>query len=374
MSAIKRLSRQGVSVWLDDLGRDRLTSGSLARLVDDGVCGVTTNPSIFAAAVSKGSAYAPQLATLAGLPPEQALHALMVEDVRNACDVLRGAFDVSGSVDGRVSLEVDPRLAFDTDATIAAARRLWADVDRPNMMVKIPATQAGLPAITETLAAGISVNVTLIFGIDRYLDVQSAWLAGLEAARASGHDLAGIGSVASFFVSRLDTAVDTKLDAMAAAQSLGDDQHRALRGRAAIANARNAYRKYQQLLADPQWLALESVGAQPQRPLWASTSAKDPTFAATRYVDELVAQQTVNTMPSATLDAVAKSSSQWPVAIGLTDNDADRDASLFAELAEAGIKYEQVVTHLEEAGVASFIAAWNTLLQLVETAQNDATS
>ncbi|MCZ3390063.1 MAG: transaldolase [Actinomycetia bacterium] len=369
MSAIRRLSRQGVSVWLDDLGRDRLTSGDLARLVGDGVCGVTTNPSIFAAAVSKGTAYAPQLATLAGIPPEQALHALMVEDVRNACDVLRGAFEASGSVDGRVSLEVDPRLSFDTEATIAAARRIWGDVDRPNVMVKIPATQAGLPAITETLASGISVNVTLIFGIDRYLEVQSAWLAGLEAARASGHDLASIGSVASFFVSRIDTAVDTQLDALAASQSLGDDQHRVLRGRAALANARNAYRRYRQLLADPRWLALESVGAQPQRPLWASTSAKDPSFAPTRYVDELVAPQTVNTMPSATLDAVATSLSGWPVAIGLTAADADSDASLFAELAGVGIGYEQVVNDLEEAGVAAFIAAWNSLLQLVEVAQ-----
>ncbi len=307
VNAIRRLADQGVSVWLDDLGRDRLTSGELARLVADGVCGVTTNPSIFAAAVSKGSAYAPQLASLGGLPPDEALHALMVEDVRSACDVLGVAFEESGFVDGRVSLEVDPRLAFDTEATIAAARGIWGDVDRPNVMVKIPATRAGLPAITETLASGISVNVTLIFGIDRYLEVQNAWLAGLEAARARGHDLASIGSVASFFVSRLDTSVDGQLDAMAAAGSLGADLHRALRGRAAVANARNAYRRYRQLLTDPRWLALESVGAQPQRPLWASTSAKDPSFSPTRYVDELVAPQTVNTMPSATLGAVVES-------------------------------------------------------------------
>jgi transaldolase len=374
MSSILRLSDQGVSVWLDDLGRDRLISGGLARLVNDGVCGVTTNPSIFAAAVSKGSAYAQQIASLSALPPEQALHALMVEDVRNACDVLAGVYERSRSVDGRVSLEVDPRLAFDTDATIAAARRIWDDVDRPNVMVKIPATRAGLPAITESLASGISVNVTLIFGIERYLDVQNAWLAGLEAARDRGHDLAGIGSVASFFVSRLDTAVDGKLDAMLASGSLGEVRHQALRGRAAVTNARNAYREYRRLLTEARWLALESVGAQPQRPLWASTSAKDPAFAPTRYVDELVAPQTVNTMPAATLNAVAESQSDWPEAIGLTEADATSDQLLFADLGDIGIEYRQVVQDLEEAGVASFIAAWGTLLQLVEAAQTASSS
>jgi transaldolase len=374
VNAIDRLSAQGVSVWLDDLGRDRLTSGSLGRLVGDGVCGVTTNPSIFAAAVSKGNAYAPQLATLGGLPPEQALHVLMVDDVRNACDVLTDTFELTRMVDGRVSLEVDPRLAFDTEATIAAAKAIWADVDRPNVMVKIPATRAGLPAITETLASGISVNVTLIFGIERYREVQDAWLAGLEGARTRGHDVAGIGSVASFFVSRLDTAVDGALDAMAASQELGEGQQRALRGRAAVANARNAYRRYRELLTDPRWLALESADAQPQRPLWASTSAKDPSFAPTRYVAELVAPQTVNTMPSATLDAVTASDRQWPDAIGLTDEDAQRDLALFTDLSDVGIEYGEVVAGLEEAGVASFIAAWNTLLELVETAQQTGTA
>ena len=226
----------------------------------------------------------------------------MVSDVRDACDVLRPVYDESTAVDGRVSLEVDPRLAFDTAATVTAASRIWSDVERPNVMVKIPATVAGLPAITETLAAGISVNVTLIFGVDRYREVQDAWLAGFEAARANGHDLVSIGSVASFFVSRLDTAVDGRLDAIAASGSLTAEQNRGLRGRAAVANARTAYRQFQRMLADPRWAALAAAGAQPQRPLWASTSTKDPTFSPTRYVDELVAPQTVNTMPSATLD------------------------------------------------------------------------
>ena len=369
VSGIKRLSEQGVSVWLDDLGRDRLTSGDLARLVGEGVCGVTTNPSIFAAAVAKGNAYAPQLASLKGLAPELALHALMVEDVQSACDVLAEAFEQSRSVDGRVSLEVDPRLAFDAEATIAAAGRIWADIARPNVMVKIPATRAGLPAITETLASGISVNVTLIFGIDRYIEVQDAWIAGLQSAQTNGHDLAAIGSVASFFVSRLDTAVDARLDAMAASGSLDTVDHQRLRGRAAVANARNAYRAYRHRLTDSRWLALESAGAQPQRPLWASTSTKDPTFSPTRYVDELVAPQTVNTMPSATLTAVAAATVEYSTAIGLTGDDAQIDASLFADLAQVGVEYTQVVAELEEAGIASFSDAWKRLLDLVASVQ-----
>lgn len=369
MDGVQRLAASGVSVWLDDLGRDRLLSGELTELVARGVCGVTTNPSIFAAAVSSGTAYARQLAALAESTPEQALHALMVADVQDACDVLRGVFADSAFLDGRVSLEVDPRLAFDTEATVDAAAQVWADVDRPNVMVKIPATRSGLPAITETLAAGISVNVTLIFGRERYLDVQDAWLSGLEAARADGHDLGSIGSVASFFVSRLDTAIDGRLDAMAAAGSVDAHTHQRLRGRAAVANARTAYRAFRQLLADDRWSALASAGAQPQRPLWASTSTKDPTFAATRYVEELVAPQTVNTMPAPTLKAVGASSDQWPVAIGLADEDAAADTGLFGELAEVGIDYQQVVAELEDAGVASFMDAWNTLLDLVRSTQ-----
>lgn len=372
MGAVRRLSGRGVSVWLDDLGRDRLTSGDLAQLVADGVCGVTTNPSIFAAAVSSGTAYAEQLASLAGAPPSDALHALMVADVQGACDVLRGAYGASDAVDGRVSLEVDPRLAFDTEATVKAASGIWVDVDRPNVMVKIPATRAGLPAITETLASGISVNVTLIFGVNRYLEVQEAWIGGLQAAQANGHDLSVIGSVASFFVSRLDTAVDGRLDATAASGSLDAAQHQRLRGRAAVANARNAYRSFRRMLTDPRWQALARAGAQPQRPLWASTSTKDPSFAPTRYVDELVAPHTVNTMPSATLAAVGASSAEWPTMIGLTDADAQADASLFAELSDVGVEYAEVVADLEEAGVASFIDAWETLLDLVASAQRPA--
>jgi transaldolase len=236
-------------------------------------------------------------------------------------------------------------------------------------MVKIPATAAGLPAITETLALGISVNVTLIFGVDRYREVQQAWLAGLEQASRNGHDLASIGSVASFFVSRLDTAVDGRLDADLAAGALPADEHQRLRGRAAVTNARTAYRQFRRMLADPRWQALAASGAQPQRPLWASTSTKDPTFSPTRYVDELVAPQTVNTMPSATLAAVAESDAGRRVPISMTDADVAADAELFSALAEVGIDYDTVVADLEKAGVASFIQAWEKLLQLVDTTQ-----
>ncbi len=367
MNPITALADVGVSVWLDDLGRDRLTSGELARLVTNGVRGVTTNPSIFAAAVSHGDAYADELAGLAGVPPAEALHSLMVADVRDACDILATTYHETQLRDGRVSLEVDPRLAFDTDATVAAATKIWADVDRPNLMVKIPATKAGLPAITSALASGISVNVTLIFGVDRYREVQDAWLTGLEAAHAQGHDLPAIGSVASFFVSRLDTAVDTRIDTLSAANPDNDFQR--LRGRAAVANARQAYRQFLQILSGDRWSALAALGAQPQRPLWASTSTKDPTFSPTRYVDELVASQTVNTMPAVTLDAVSRSSEPHVPTIALTQQAAADDAQLFADLASVGIEYRAVVDDLEEAGVQSFIDAWTTLLGLVQRAQ-----
>lgn len=367
MSPLDALADQGVSVWLDDLGRDRLQSGELTRLVGSGVRGVTTNPSIFAAAVSKGDGYAEQLADLAGVPADEALHALMVADVQLACDLLADTYDSTDSVDGRVSLEVDPRLAFDTGATEAAAAQIWADVDRPNVMVKIPATQAGLPAITSALAAGISINVTLIFGVDRYREVQDAWLAGLEAAHAQGHDLRAIGSVASFFVSRLDSAVDSRLDDLI--RDYPEGHYRQLRGRAAVANARQAYRQFHTMLRGDRWRALAAVDAQPQRPLWASTSTKDPTFSPTRYVDELVARQTVNTMPAATLDAVSRSSTPRPAAIEVTEQAAGHDAQLFADLASVGIEYQEVVDGLEDAGVHSFIDAWSTLIELVEKAQ-----
>jgi len=370
MSALHTLADAGVSAWLDDLGRQRLNSGELAHLVDDlGVRGVTTNPSIFAAAVAKGSEYQERLSAAndgAG-GADSAVYDLMVNDVQDACTVLAGAYERTAAVDGRVSLEVDPRLAFDTAATIETAARIASDVDRPNVMVKIPATREGLPAITATLGAGISVNVTLIFGLQRYRDVQQAWADGMAAAQANGHDVSTIASVASFFVSRLDTAVDKRLDALLAGGDISPDSHADLRGRAAVANARNAYRQFQTARASDQWRALESAGVHPQRPLWASTSTKDPSFSPTRYVDELVAADTVNTMPAATLDLVLASTGARSTTI-LDGEQASADLALFDSLATVGIGYDEVVAELEAQGVQSFIDAWNSLLALVEKA------
>jgi len=366
--SLERLESLGVSVWLDDLGRERIDAGELQQLVDDGIKGVTTNPSIFAAALSKGTAYDARISQLRNEAPDAALDQLMVADVRDACDVLAPVFEATGRVDGRVSLEVDPRLALDTESTIAAAKRLWSEVGKPNLMVKIPATHEGLTAITESLAAGISINITLIFGVGRYREVQDAWLEGLRRAQAAGHDLAGIGSVASFFVSRLDTAVDKRLDALHESGDIDDETHRRLRGRAAVANARRAYRRFVALLNDPRWIGLQAAGAQVQRPLWASTSTKDPTFSPTRYVDELVAAQTVNTMPTATLEAISAAATDWTLAIELDDEAEAADVAYFDELASNGIAYEDVVAQLESDGVASFESSWHSLLEHVKTA------
>jgi transaldolase len=299
---LDELSRRGVSVWLDDLSRQRLTTGSLADLVARGhVAGVTTNPTIFAKAITGSDAYAEQIRDLwtRGTCVHEALRALTTHDVRAACDVLRPVYDATDGVDGRVSIEVDPRLAHDTETTIAEARALWWRVDRPNLFIKIPAARQGLPAITACLAEAISVNVTLTFSLHRYDAVIDAFLDGLERARDTGRDLSSIASVASFFVSRVDTEVDARLDKIGNAAAAG------LRGRAAIATARLAYLHYERMLGSPRWAALAAAGARPQRPLWASASVKDPAYPDTRYVTELVAPGVVTTMPEATLRAVA---------------------------------------------------------------------
>ena len=365
MSALHALADAGVSVWLDDLGRHRILSGELAHLVNDlGVQGVTTNPSIFAAAVRDGSEYQERL-VVPHSSADSIVYDLMVSDVQDACTVLHGVYERTGAVDGRVSLEVDPRLAFDTDVTIKTAARIAADVDRPNVMVKIPATREGLPAITATLAAGISVNVTLIFGLDRYREVRAAWADGMTAARANGHDVSTIASVASFFVSRLDSAVDKRLDALLADGEISTDSHADLRGRAAIANARNAYRQFLTAQASDQWRALAADGVHPQRPLWASTSTKDPSFPPTRYVDELVAPDTVNTMPAPTLDLVLASTGGRSATI-LDGDQAEADTTLFNSLETVGISYDEVIAELEAQGVQSFIDAWDGLIAQVE--------
>lgn len=354
MNALADLSSAGVAVWLDDLSRERLRSGNLAELVrDHSVVGVTTNPSIFQKALSDGAAYDEQVRDLAlrGCDIGEAVRALTSYDVRWACDVLLPVHEGSDRVDGRVSIEVDPRIAHDTARTIAEAKALWWLVDRPNLFIKIPATLAGLPAITAVLAEGISVNVTLIFSLERYDAVMDAFLAGMEQALANGHDLAAMGSVASFFVSRVDSEVDERLGAASE-----------LRGKAAIANARLAYQHYEQVVGGERWKALAAAGAKPQRPLWASTGVKDPAYDDTQYVVELVAPGTVNTMPEATLQAVA----DHGVSRGDTVTGSYAAAQqVMDDLAAAGISYDEVVAQLETEGVAKFEQAWNELIASV---------
>ena len=360
--SLARLRASGVSVWLDDLRRERLTSGSLAALVrDKHVSGVTTNPTIFARSIAGGDAYSDQIRDLQvrQADPGQALRELTTFDVRWACDVLRTVYDATGGADGRVSIEVDPRISRDPAQTVAEARALWWLVDRPNLFVKIPAVQQGLPAISACLAEGISINVTLIFSLARYAEVIEAFLAGLEAARAAGRDLSGIASVASFFVSRVDTEVDRRLD------KIGTNRAAAVRGKAAIANARLAYQRYEHATSTQRWKSLERAGARPQRPLWASTSVKDPAYEDTRYVTGLVALDVVSTMPEATLDAVADHGQIPDDSIHGT---YDQSQGVLRELAALGIDYHNVVQVLEDQGVSAFEASWDQLGQRLATA------
>jgi transaldolase len=358
---LEQLSAAGVSVWLDDISRERLTTGNLAGLIRDRhVVGVTSNPTIFAHALASGSAYDSQLSDLevreVGL--EEAARAITTYDIRWACDVLRPVYDATSGLDGRVSIEVDPRIARDTAKTIAEARALWWLVDRPNLFIKIPATEQGLPAITQCLSEGISINVTLIFALERYGQVIDAFFAGMEQARQAGHDLSTIESVASFFVSRVDTEVDRRLD------KIGTPEAAALRGKAAIANARLAYELYEERFATPRWEALRGAGARPQRPLWASTSTKDPEFPDTMYVEELVAPGTVNTMPEATLHAMAD---HGTVRGNTASSGYDQARQVFADLEALGIGYQDVVTVLEDEGVAKFEASWQEMLETIST-------
>ena len=364
--ALAKLSDAGVSIWLDDISRERLRSGNLQELIDEKhVVGVTSNPTIFQKALEKGDAYDDQLRDLKTreIAIDGVIRYLMAYDIRWACDVLRPIFDASGGQDGRVSIEVDPRLAHEEARTIAEAKGLWWLVDRPNVMIKIPAMAEGLPAITAATAAGISVNVTLIFGLDRYDQVMDAYLSGLEQAKANGVDLSTIRSVASFFVSRVDTEIDKRLD------KLGTEEAAALRGKAAIANARLAYERYEKVIASDRWQALAAAGANTQRPLWASTGVKDPTYDDTRYVAELVAPNTVNTMPEATLDAVADHGQIRGNAIAGTYDDARK---VIDDLNAIGIGYDEVIEVLEAEGVQKFEDSYAQLAESVR-GQLDAT-
>ncbi|MGX1950001.1 transaldolase [Streptomyces anulatus] len=358
--ALKRLSDEGVAIWLDDLSRKRITSGNLAELIDQShVVGVTTNPSIFQKAISSGDGYEQQLTDLAArkVTVEEALRMITTADVRDAADILRPVFDATDGQDGRVSIEVDPRLAHNTAATVAEAKQLAWLVDRPNTLIKIPATKAGLPAITETIGRGISVNVTLIFSLERYRAVMDAYLAGLEKAKAAGLDLSKIHSVASFFVSRVDTEIDKRLDA------IGSDEAKAAKGKSALANARLAYEAYEEVFSSDRWAPLDKAQANKQRPLWASTGVKDPSLKDTLYVDDLVAPNTVNTMPEATLEAVADHGEITgdTVTGGYDQARADLDT-----VKKLGISYDDVVQVLEDEGVEKFEASWNDLLKSTE--------
>ena len=371
--ALKRLSDEGVAIWLDDLSRSRLTSGNLADLVrEKHVVGVTTNPTIFQKAIGGSNcAYQAQLRDLAarGVTVDEAVRMMTAADVREAADVLRQVYDASNGRDGRVSIEVDPRLAHHTEATIAEARQLAWLVDRPNTLIKIPATRAGLPAIATVIGEGISVNVTLIFSLERYRGVMEAFLTGLERAKAAGIDLSGIESVASFFVSRVDTEIDKRLD------KLDTDAARAAKGKAAIANARLAYEAYEEVFGSAdgrlepsdRWKALAAAGAKPQRPLWASTGVKDPAYDDTMYVVELVAPGTVNTMPETTLDAVA----YHGMVRGNTIDGSYAEARAHLDALEAlGISYDKVVQLLEDQGVQKFDDSWEDLLETVAESMN----
>lgn len=358
---LAQLTDAGVAVWLDDLSRDRLTSGNLQYLIDERhLVGITSNPTIFQKAISKSSLYDDDLRQHAanGATPDATVRQLTTDDVRAAADVLAPVAAQTNGRDGRVSIEVDPRLAHDTDGTIAQAAKLWEIVNRPNIFIKIPATKAGLPAITATIAAGISVNVTLIFSIERYREVMDAYQAGLEQRLAAGKSIDGIASVASFFVSRVDSEIDKRLE------SIGTGDALALRGTAAVANARLAYAAYEEVIAAEQWRRLEAAGAKRQRPLWASTSTKNPDYPDTLYVTELVAPDTVNTMPEETLDAVADHGMIRGDTVRPNMDDARRTMQA---LEEVGIDLTDAVQVLEDEGVQKFADSWNELLQSVDS-------
>ncbi len=357
---LKELSEAGVSIWLDDFSRERLTSGSLQELIDEShVVGVTTNPSIFGKAMSSGDAYTDQLRELkaSGKELSDIVRTLTTDDVRAACDLFTGIYDATDGVDGRVSIEVEPQLAHETQPTIDQAHQLHDLVDRRNVHVKIPATKEGLPAITAALAAGIDINVTLIFSVERYAEVVDAWLAGLEQAHANGLNLADIHSVASLFVSRTDVEVDKRLDALDTPES------RELKGKSALAVARLCNEAFEQALSTQRWETLASHGALPQRPLWASTGTKDPSYKDTLYIEELITRDTVNTMPEKTMQAFADH--------GVVRGDTivgtyDTSRQILDALEAAGVDMADVFAVLEREGVSKFNDAWEELMTTLQ--------
>src|SRR6478609_3069381 len=357
-----QLSDAGVSLWLDDLSRGRLATGTLRKPIEEkNVVGVTTNPSIFHAAITTGTDYDAKIREMAaaGASVDETVFAITTTDVADACDLFAPVAAATKGVDGRVSIEVDPRLAWDTAGTIAEAKHLYKKVNKDNVHIKIPATVEGLEAITATLAEGISVNVTLIFSLERYRAVINAFQSGLEQAKDNGHDLSRIHSVASFFVSRVDTEIDKRLD------KIGTEEAKALKGKAGVANARLAYQVYEELFSTERWALLAEAGARPQRPLWASTGVKDPAYPDTLYVTELVAAGVVNTMPEKTRDATF----DHGVVTGDTISGTYEEANNVLNAREGlGISYNDVAAILESEGLDKFVASWKELLADVEGA------
>lgn len=359
-SPLAQLAANGVSIWLDDLSRQRITSGGLRDIITNrSVSGVTTNPTIFAGALSKGEGYGPQVAELAakGAGAAEAVFEITTQDVADACDIFAGVYAESKGFDGRVSIEVEPGLAHDTAGTVKQAKELFAKVNRENVMIKIPATKAGLSAITEVIGEGISVNVTLIFSLARYHEVIAAYIAGVEKAQAAGHDISKIHSVASFFVSRVDLEIDKRLVAV------GTEAALALKSKAALANARLAYQVYEQDFATDRWAALAAAGANKQRPLMASTGVKDPNLSDTLYVTELVAPDLVNTMPEKTMEAVYD---HGIVPANSITSHYEEAQAIMQAVAAAGVSYDDVTELLETEGVDKFVVSWNELLETIE--------
>jgi transaldolase len=361
-SRTAQLSALGVSIWLDDFSRQRIVSGGLQTLIDErNVVGVTTNPTIFATALSQGDAYDAQIARLAeaGADVTRAVFEITTEDVAAAADVFAPVFAASNRVDGRVSIEVEPGLANDAAGTVAEAKTLWQKVARPNLMIKIPATVEGLEAIADSTAAGISVNITLIFGLERYRGVIDAYLTGLERARAAGLDLSTIHSVASFFVSRVDTEIDKRLSA------IGTPEAESLKSKGGIANARLAYQVYEQEFATERAKSLLADGANLQRPLWASTGVKDPSLPDTLYVTELAVAGVVNTMPEKTLEATFDHA---PLRGDAVTGTYAASQAVLDRLAEVGVDYDDVTDLLEREGIQKFIVSWEELRATVSAA------
>lgn len=355
---LQALAEAGVSIWLDDLSRERIESGDLAAAAaTQSVVGVTTNPTIFAAALADGERYDEQVRALVadGADTDAVIAELTTDDVARACDVLADVF-AANPADGRVSIEVEPGVAMDTEATVAQARSLWAKVNRPNALIKIPATVPGLPAITAAIADGISVNVTLIFSVERYRAVMDAYLTGLEQARANGHDISRIHSVASFFVSRVDSEIDGRLE------TIGTEEALALRGKSALANAYVAYAAFAGVFASSRYAALKEAGANPQRPLWASTGVKNPAYPDTLYVSDLVVDGCVNTMPEKTLLAFAD---HGEVRGDTVSGRGEEGQQLLDAVQRAGVDLAEVMQVLETEGVEKFDKSWKELVDTV---------